>query len=117
MWASAPETRWLFASYAQELAIRDSRSCRRLLESDWYRARWGHRFFTWNYRLTTRFLYLDRGMMPLVGQRFALAKVQTYLRREAVAQCRQHHMVLSLAFTEDDQLHVLLQERGGNLTQ
>ena len=32
-------------------------------------ARWGHRFFTWNYRLTTRFLYVDRGLYPLKAQR------------------------------------------------
>jgi hypothetical protein len=34
--------------------------------------RWARRFFTWNYRLTTRYLYLDRGVRPLIAQRFAL---------------------------------------------
>ncbi len=37
--------------------------------------RWGHRFFTCNYRLTTRFLYMDRGLWPLVSERFALREV------------------------------------------
>lgn len=44
VWISAPATRWLFASYAQDLASRDSRRCRDLIESPWYRERWGHVF-------------------------------------------------------------------------
>jgi len=47
-WASQPGLKWLFAAYAQSLTTRDSLRCRRLLESDWYRARWGSAF-----RLTT----------------------------------------------------------------
>jgi len=43
-WITHPERRWLFCSYAAGLAIRDSLKCRRLLESPWYRARWGNRF-------------------------------------------------------------------------
>jgi predicted phage terminase large subunit-like protein len=43
MWATRPQTRWLFASYAEQLAVRDSVRCRRLLESRWYRERWGAR--------------------------------------------------------------------------
>src|SRR5215210_3986617 len=31
-WLTRPETRWLFASYAQALSTRDSLKCRRLLE-------------------------------------------------------------------------------------
>ncbi|HYV34352.1 MAG TPA: hypothetical protein VE988_01530 [Gemmataceae bacterium] len=38
-------------------------------------ARWGHRFFTWNYRLTTRFLYQDRGVKPLIARRYALPTI------------------------------------------
>lgn len=41
-WISRPELRWLFASYAQSLATRDSRRCRQLIESSWYQERWGH---------------------------------------------------------------------------
>lgn len=41
-WARHPELRWLYSSYAASLSIRDSVQCRRLIESPWYRARWGH---------------------------------------------------------------------------
>jgi hypothetical protein len=37
--------------------------------------RWGRRFFTWNYRLTTSRLYVDRGVWPLKAQRFDLSTV------------------------------------------
>lgn len=43
-WIDAPWLRWLFVSYAQPLSTRDSVKRRRLIESDWYRARWGDRF-------------------------------------------------------------------------
>ena len=43
-WAFRPGTRWLFASYAQSLSIRDTVKMRRLITSPWYQARWGHRF-------------------------------------------------------------------------
>src|ERR1039457_1175703 len=44
VWISHPETRWLFSGYREPLATRDSVKCRRLIESDWFQARWGHRF-------------------------------------------------------------------------
>src|ERR1017187_10876144 len=43
-WIRWPERRWLFSSYAATLSIRDSVKCRRLLESPWYKTRWGHVF-------------------------------------------------------------------------
>ncbi|MBZ5601561.1 MAG: phage terminase large subunit [Acidobacteriia bacterium] len=43
-WIRYPERRWLFSSYAAQLSIRDSVKCRRLIESSWYRALWGHVF-------------------------------------------------------------------------
>ena len=43
-WTQHPERRWLYASYAQSLSIRDSLKCRRLIESDWYQAHWGQVF-------------------------------------------------------------------------
>ena len=43
-WTFAPERRWLFASYAAALSIRDSLKCRRLIESPWYQGRFGARF-------------------------------------------------------------------------
>jgi len=42
--ANHPHRRWLFASYAMSLSIRDSLKCRRLIQSPWYQARWGSRF-------------------------------------------------------------------------
>ena len=43
-WATWPERKWLFSSYAASLSIRDSLKCRRLIESPWYQANWGDRF-------------------------------------------------------------------------
>jgi predicted phage terminase large subunit-like protein len=43
-WARNPESRWLFSSYALSLSIRDNLKCRRLIESPWFRDRWGDRF-------------------------------------------------------------------------
>lgn len=43
-WLTHPERRWLFASYALSLSIRDSLKCRRIIEHPRYQARWGHIF-------------------------------------------------------------------------
>jgi predicted phage terminase large subunit-like protein len=43
-WIRWPERRWLYSSYGAQLSIRDSIKCRRLIESPWYRQRWGDRF-------------------------------------------------------------------------
>jgi predicted phage terminase large subunit-like protein len=43
-WIDNPWRQFLFASYAQGLAFRDSVKTRRLISSPWYRARWGDRF-------------------------------------------------------------------------
>lgn len=40
-WIDRPWRRFLYASYAHALSIRDSVRCRRILASDWYRKRWG----------------------------------------------------------------------------
>lgn len=39
-----PESRWLTASYKQDLAIRDSTKCRTLIGSEWYQRRWPIQF-------------------------------------------------------------------------
>jgi predicted phage terminase large subunit-like protein len=44
VWIDRPHVRWLFGAYSATLSVRDSVKCRRLLESDWYRDRWGDRF-------------------------------------------------------------------------
>jgi predicted phage terminase large subunit-like protein len=40
-WTVAPHLQWLFASYREALAIRDSVKMRRLIQSSWYQERWG----------------------------------------------------------------------------
>ena len=44
VWTRKPETRWLFSSYADSLAIRDSLKCRRLIQSQWYQRQWADIF-------------------------------------------------------------------------
>ena len=43
-WIANPETRWLFSSYAQSLAIRDAVKSRRLIQSPWYQRHFGTSF-------------------------------------------------------------------------
>lgn len=43
-WIHRPEHRWLCASYAGSLSVRDSIKCRRLIQSPWYQERWGDKF-------------------------------------------------------------------------
>lgn len=40
VWTRKPATRWLYCSYAQRLATRDSLKCRRLIMSPWYQRNW-----------------------------------------------------------------------------
>jgi len=42
--SSGPNVQFLHASYANQLALRDSVKCRRLIESPWYQSMWGDRF-------------------------------------------------------------------------
>lgn len=44
VWATKPETRWLFSSYGESLSIRDSLKCRRVIQSNWYQRNWGEVF-------------------------------------------------------------------------
>jgi predicted phage terminase large subunit-like protein len=43
-WTNLPETQFLFASYAEALALRDSVKCRRVIFTPWYQERWGGLF-------------------------------------------------------------------------
>ena len=53
---SGPGVQFLHASYAKDLALRDSVKCRRLLDSQWYRQRWGDKFsITSDQNTKTRF--------------------------------------------------------------
>jgi hypothetical protein len=44
VWVRDPGSRWIFGSYGQGLAFRDSDRQRDLIQSPWYQARWGHVF-------------------------------------------------------------------------
>jgi predicted phage terminase large subunit-like protein len=44
VWTFKPESKWIFASYALGISKRDNLRMRRLIESDWYRKRWGNVF-------------------------------------------------------------------------
>jgi len=41
---AGPQVKFMSASYAQTLSVRDSVKCRRLIDSPTYQERWGHRF-------------------------------------------------------------------------
>lgn len=41
VWTKSPHQSFLYSSYAQSLSIRDSLKCRRLVQSEWYKALWG----------------------------------------------------------------------------
>jgi predicted phage terminase large subunit-like protein len=43
-WLNDPYSRWLCASHSLDLAIRDNRYRRRLIESEWFQDRYGHIF-------------------------------------------------------------------------
>lgn len=44
LWTFRPWTRFLWSSYASALSIRDNVKCRRIIQSQWFQARWGHVF-------------------------------------------------------------------------
>jgi hypothetical protein len=43
-WIHYPELQFFYTSYSDKLSIRDHVKARRLIESDWYQARWGESF-------------------------------------------------------------------------
>ncbi len=44
-WTWQPELSWIFGSYAASLAIRDSRKCRKIIQSQWYQDNFGDAFY------------------------------------------------------------------------
>jgi predicted phage terminase large subunit-like protein len=55
-WTTRPQTRWMFSSFSMSLSTRDSLKCRRIIESLWYRERWGNVFrLTGDQNVKTRF--------------------------------------------------------------
>lgn len=72
-WLSNPSTRWLFASYAGQLATRDSVKCRGIIESQGLRGAEG------NLTLLERVGY--QGLLRLLGQDWELAADQNQKTR------------------------------------
>jgi predicted phage terminase large subunit-like protein len=67
-WTFAPETRWLFASYDADLALKHSVDRRTLMNSEWYRSRWGRSvIFTPDQNQKGRFSNMRRGEMTAVS--------------------------------------------------
>lgn len=44
IWTLEAQYQFLFMSYVEKLTLRDSVKCRRIIESKWYKERWGHKF-------------------------------------------------------------------------
>jgi hypothetical protein len=44
LWTLDPSLRFLYSSYAQALSAKDSVSCRRLIQCEWYQTLWGDKF-------------------------------------------------------------------------
>lgn len=44
VWTFLPWTRWLFSSFSEKFALRDSENCRKLINSVWYQQRFGEVF-------------------------------------------------------------------------
>ena len=65
-WTIDPTKKFLFASYALSLSIRDSVKCRRLIESDWYKE-----YFGGTFSLTTDQNQKQRFENDQTGQRIA----------------------------------------------
>ncbi len=56
VWTTKPESRWLYSSYGENLAIRDSLKCRRIIQSTWYQRNFGNAFsLTGDQNQKTRF--------------------------------------------------------------
>jgi predicted phage terminase large subunit-like protein len=67
VWIDQPAKRWLFSSYAETLAIRDSLKCRLLILSPWYQERWGDRYRLANENLKHRFSNNKTGYRIALG--------------------------------------------------
>jgi predicted phage terminase large subunit-like protein len=62
VWIHNPSARFMHASYAQELSTRDSIACRDIIESNWYREKWGAKVkLTGDQNQKTKFNTTERG--------------------------------------------------------
>lgn len=67
VWLRAPGRQWLYSSYAADLAITHAVTSRRLIESPWYRERWGDRFALQTDQNVKSYYENDRGGKRLSG--------------------------------------------------
>lgn len=67
-WLTLPHLQYMSGSYAKDLATRDAVDSRRIMESPWYRACWGHIFeFTSDQNVKTRFENNRRGTRTVLS--------------------------------------------------
>lgn len=70
VWINDPYSRWLCASHSLDLAIRDNRYRRRLIESEWFQLRYGYIFkFAPDQRMKSYFENDKKGYMLAVAVR------------------------------------------------
>lgn len=68
VWTMKPSTRWIYASYSQDLSTRDSLKCRNLIRSPWYRELYGHVFhLTSDQNVKTKFENNKTGFRQATG--------------------------------------------------
>ena len=68
VWANDPHKRFLCASHSQNLAIRDSTKMRRLIQSEWFRGRWGDKVvLTGDQNAKTKFENTSMGFREAVA--------------------------------------------------
>lgn len=61
VWGFLPYTRWLFSSFSEKFAMRDSENCRKLINSAWYQQRFGEVFAMSDTENTRRKFANDKG--------------------------------------------------------
>jgi hypothetical protein len=82
-WTHAPWERFLSASHGDDLATRDNRKCRMLMQTGWYQARWGGDWeFARDENLKTRYSN-DRGG----GRTISSSMTRTTRRRSTRRRC------------------------------
>jgi predicted phage terminase large subunit-like protein len=63
-WTRKPTSRWVFSSYADKLSIKHSIDRRTIIESDWYRIRWGDQIqLSSDQNVKSEFQNTQRGLM------------------------------------------------------
>ena len=61
VWSEIPGKRFITSSYSETISRRDSLKTRHLVESDWYKARWGHMFSLLKDQKAAGYYHNDRG--------------------------------------------------------